>query len=49
MWAQISGDNLSEQENNDPPHYRKKVKIIKPEFTTNDFGRVLPKRIHQDK
>ena len=46
----MSADGLSDQENNDG-HYqhRKKVKIMKPDFTTNDFARVLPKKIYQDK
>ena len=29
--------------------HRNKVKIMKPDLTTNDFARVMPKKIYQDK
>ena len=28
---------------------RKQVAIMKPDLTTHDFSRILPKKIHQDK
>lgn len=50
MWAQMSSDGISDQENNDGGYqHRKNVKIMRPDFTTNDFGRIMPKKIHQDK
>lgn len=50
-WGQISNEGMSDQENNDNPNrnQRKKLKIIRPDFVTNDFARVLPKKIYQDK
>jgi hypothetical protein len=29
--------------------HRRQVKLLKPDLTTNDFARVMPKKIHQDK
>ena len=29
--------------------HRKQIKIMKPDLTTHDFARILPKKIHQDK
>ena len=42
---------MSDQENNDQEyqHRLKKVKIMKPDLKINDFGRILPKKIYQDK
>ena len=28
---------------------RKQVKLMRPDLTTNDFARILPKKIYQDK
>jgi hypothetical protein len=43
----------SSQEKPDPyrkqVYTRKKVNIIKPDLTTNDFTRILPRQMYQDK
>jgi hypothetical protein len=31
------------------PLSRKHVKLLKPDLTTNDFARIMPKQIFQDK
>ena len=50
MWAQMSSDDISDEDNDDNQYqHRKKVKIMKPDFVTNDCARLLPKKIHQDK
>jgi hypothetical protein len=28
---------------------KKHVRVIKPDLTANDFARILPRKIHQDK
>ena len=51
VLVQSHSDEISEQENihEIQAYNRKKVKLLKPDFTTNDFTRILPKKIYQDK
>lgn len=48
-WGQGSSDDFHEGENNNKGNGRKNVKLMKPDLTTNDFARILPKKIYQDK
>jgi len=48
-WGQASSDDINEQSNMSKNQHRKQIKIMKPDLTTHDFARILPKKIHQDK
>ena len=48
-WAQGSESDFQEQDNFSRGVQRKNVKLMKPDLTTNDFARILPKKIYQDK
>ena len=49
-WGQSSADDINEQSViSKSNQQRKQVKIMKPDLTTHDFARILPKKIHQDK
>ena len=48
-WGQASSDDINEQSLPGKNAHRKQIKIMKPDLTTHDFARILPKKIHQDK
>ena len=47
--VQHSYEDFREDEPPHKNHNRNKVKIMKPDLTSNDFARVVPKKIYQDK
>ena len=48
-WGQASSDDIGDQSVSSKNPHRKQIKIMKPDLTTHDFARILPKKIHQDK
>lgn len=46
---QSSTDDLKDDDFMQKNILRKQVKLLKPDLTTNDFSRVMPKKIYQDK
>jgi hypothetical protein len=48
-WGQTNTDEVSEQNTSTKNLSRKQVAIMKPDLTSHDFSRILPKKIHQDK
>lgn len=53
--AHMQGNSFSDfkEESELHPHHkhgnRKQVKLLKPDLTTNDFTRIMPKKIYHDK
>lgn len=49
-WGPASSEQFTDHDNNTSKNqHRKNIKIMKPDLTTNDFARILPKKIYQDK
>ena len=48
-WGQASSDDIGDQSVSSKAGHRKQIKIMKPDLTTHDFARIMPKKIHQDK
>ena len=46
---QASSDDIRDDDIPSRNLQRKQVKIMKPELTTNDFARIMPKKIYHDK
>lgn len=45
----MSSDDFNENGAQQKNQHRKIVKVMKPDLTTHDFARILPKKIYQDK
>jgi hypothetical protein len=48
-WGQSSADDINDHSMIKQGNNRKAVKFVRPDLTTHDFARILPKRIQQDK
>ena len=48
-WGQYSVEDANEQSNIQRHQNRKQVKLMRPDLTTHDFARILPRKIQQDK
>jgi hypothetical protein len=48
-WGQTNGDEASEINSSTKNFSKKQVVLMKPDLTSHDFSRILPKKIHQDK
>jgi hypothetical protein len=46
---QSSADEIKESDVSYKNLHRKQVKLLKPDLTTNNFARIMPKKIYQDK
>jgi hypothetical protein len=48
-WGYSNTDEVSEHNTSTKNLSKKQVVIMKPDLTSHDFSRILPKKIHQDK
>lgn len=48
-WGQGNTDEASEHNTSAKNINKKQVVLMKPDLTSHDFSRILPKKIHQDK
>jgi hypothetical protein len=48
-WGQTNTDEASEHNTSTKNIHKKQVVLMKPDLTSHDFSRILPKKIHQDK
>jgi|688.fasta_scaffold626075_2 hypothetical protein len=48
-WGHSNTDEVSEHNTSTKNLSKKQVVIMKPDLTSHDFSRILPKKIHQDK
>jgi len=48
-WGQSSADDINDNSISNKNPNRKQVKFLMPNLNTNDYGRILPRKIQQDK